>query len=301
MSRGRRVLKWIGIGLGGLVALVLVAAVILYFVGGARLNKRYDIAVAAVPVPTGAEVLARGQHIATAIGMCTSCHGEDLSGNVDFAIPGMLTIPTPNLTSGAGGVGGVYSDEEWVRAIRHGVGRDRRELMIMPSGSFSHLSADDLGALIAYLKSAPPVDNVLPERSIELPARLMAGAGMFPAAAAATIDHSAPPPPAPEIGVTAAYGAYLTRTCTECHGAELNGKPFGPPGQEVPSPNLTPGGELVGWSEEQFFHLMRTGITPTERRISDEMPWKAFGRMTDDELRAVWLYLQSLPALEQGG
>jgi hypothetical protein len=64
---------------------------------------------------------------------------------------------------------------------------------------------------------------------------------------------------------------------------------------------LTPGGELSGWTEAMFFTLMRTGVTPTCRHLSEDMPWKAFSQMSDDELRAVWLYLLSLPALAQGG
>jgi len=69
----------------------------------------------------------------------------------------------------------------------------------------------------------------------------------------------------------------------------------------VPSPNLTPGGELASWSEVDFFTAIRTGVTPSGHKLSEEMPWQNFGQMTDDELKAVWLYLQSLPALPQGG
>jgi mono/diheme cytochrome c family protein len=157
-----------------------------------------------------------------------------------------------------------------------------------------------LGAIIAYIKSLPPVDNELPERRIEFLGRLMDAAGMFPPSAVDQINHTAPHPTAPEPGVTATYGEYLTRTCTECHGANLNGAPFGPPGEEVPTPNLTPGGELASWSEEDFFTTMRTGMTPGGRQLDAEMPWMYFGQMSDEELRAVWLYLQSLPVLKQG-
>lgn len=300
MSRGRRFFRWIGIVLGSVIALVLVAAVILYVVGRARLNKRYDMAVAAVPVVSNADTLARGQHLATAISICASCHGENFGGMVSFAVPNLLTIPTPNLTSGAGGIGGLYSDADWVRAIRNGVARDGRALIVMPSSAFHFLDDADVGALIAYLKSLPPVDSDLPARRVEPLAYLMAGAGMFPPSAVDRIDHANTPPAAPEHGVTAAYGEYLTHTCTECHGAELNGAPFGPPGQEVPTPNLTPGGELMAWSQEQFLTLMRTGVTPTGRQLSTEMPWESFGQMSDEELQAVWLFLQSLPALPQG-
>ena len=65
-------------------------------------------------------------------------------------------------------------------------------------------------------------------------------------------------------------------------------------------PNLTTGGEVAFWSEEEFIATMRTGVTPGGHQLNEYMPWKYFGQMTDDELKAVWLYLQSLPALEQG-
>ena len=66
------------------------------------------------------------------------------------------------------------------------------------------------------------------------------------------------------------------------------------------APNLTRGGEMDGWSEEDFIATMRTGVTPSGHQLNDFMPWKYFGQMTDDELKAVWMYLQSLPALPQG-
>lgn len=131
--------------------------------------------------------------------------------------------------------------------------------------------------------------------------RLMNTVGMFPPNAVDQINHTGPRPVVPEPGVTVAYGEYLARNCTECHGANLNGAPFGPPGEEVPSPNLTPGGELASWSEEDFIKTLRTGVTPGDRQLNTDMPWPYFGRMTDDELKAVWTYLRSLPALKQGG
>jgi mono/diheme cytochrome c family protein len=295
----KKVLKWIGIIMGGLVGLLALVFVVLYFIGGAKVNKKYEVPVETISIPTDAAAVQRGEHLAT-IYICTRCHTENLGGDLSFVVPGMVSIPTPNLTSGPGGVGGFYTDTDWVRAIRHGVGHDGRALFIMPSKTFHYLSDEDLGALIAYLKSLPPVDNALPERRIEPLGRLMMAVGMFPPLPVEQIDHTSPPPVAPEPGVTGAYGEYLSRTCTECHGADLNGAPFGPPGQEVPTPNLTPGGELASWSEEDFITTMRTGVTPYGRQIDEEMPWKYFGQMSDEELRAVWLYLKSLPSLGQG-
>jgi mono/diheme cytochrome c family protein len=295
----RKPLKWVGIGLGGLIGLLAVAFVALLVIGGAQANKTYDIPVETISIPTDEAAIQRGEHLAT-IFICTDCHTQNLSGELSFEIPGMLTIPTPNLTSGAGGVGRFFTDEDWVRAIRHGVGHDGRALFVMPSNTFNYIGNEDLGALIAYLKSLPPVDNEMSERRIDSIGRVMMAAGMMPPLAVDRIDHSKPLPDAPEPGVTVEYGKYLSYTCTECHGANLNGAPFGPPGQEVPSPNLTPGGELASWSEEAFINTLRTGVTPGSYSLNEEMPWMSYGQMTDDELKALWLHLQSLPALEQG-
>jgi hypothetical protein len=86
-----------------------------------------------------------------------------------------------------------------------------------------------------------------------------------------------------------------------CHGTELNGRLISEGGPEkYLALNLTPGGEMKGWSEEDFITALRAGVTPSGHHLIKVMPWKYFGQMTDDELKAVWLYLQSLPALPQG-
>ncbi len=98
--------------------------------------------------------------------------------------------------------------------------------------------------------------------------------------------------------MTVEYGEYLVNAhgCRSCHGQQLNGAQPAEPGAPF-AHNLTRGGELVGWSEADFFATLRTGVTPTGRQLSDSMPWKGLGKMTDDELRAVWLFLNSLAPL----
>ena len=295
----KKVLKWFGIVLGGLIGILVIAAIALYLLGSAKFSKNYNVSASVIPVPTDDQSIQRGKHLAT-IFMCTGCHSEDFSGKEYFTIPGMLNIPTPNLTTGDGGVGGLYSVEDWSRAIRHGVAVDGRAIFIMMSRQYAHISDEDLCSLIAYLQSLPPIDNQLSQRRLEFLGLVMMGAGMMPPLAADQIDHSNTQVGSVEPGVTVDYGRYLTFTCTECHGENFNGAPFGPPGQEVITPNLTPGGELVAWSEQDFIDTMRTGVTPSGRTLSEDMPWKYFGQMTDDELKAVWMYLRSLPALPVG-
>ena len=78
---------------------------------------------------------------------------------------------------------------------------------------------------------------------------------------------------------------------------DLSGGPVpGAPPDVPPAPNLTPGGELRGWSDADIVKALREGVTPSGRQLNPFMPWKATAQMTDDELKAVILYVRSVPA-----
>jgi cytochrome c553 len=297
----KKVLKWIGIVLGGLMALLLVVAVVLYILGSTRINKTYHIQPEAIAIPTDAATIARGQHLVEAVTFCGECHGERLGGDVFEDEPMIATFYADNLTSGQGGVGATFSDADFVRAIRQGVDPQGRGLMIMHSDVYHNLSQQDLGAIIAYLKSVPPVDNELPEPKVYPFGKILVALGVFdsealPLIPAEKIDHSTSFVEMPAQGATAEYGGYLLSItlCHMCHGPELTG---GPPLEEgmLPGPNLTPGGELRAWSEADFIQTMRTGVNPNGHKLNpDFMPWKLYANMTDQELEAIWRYVQSL-------
>ncbi len=297
-----RILKWIGITLGGLSGLVALAAALLYTVSEARLRKTYDVTPVDIGISYDADVIARGEHLASSIVTCIGCHGPDLSGRaiVDDRVIGRVT--SSNLTPGEGGIGGAYSDEDWVRALRHGVRPDGTALLLMPSHEIAKLSAEDTAAIIAYVKTRPPVDNVPEEDRVGLLLRFLFLTGEFPLLPAELIDHTAPPPAAVEAGVTAEYGEYLAVVCGECHGANLNGGPIsGAPPGTAPAANLTPHESgLAGWTEEDFFQVLREGVGPDGALVDEFMPWIYFRNMEDDEIRALWLYLQTLEPLPTG-
>ena len=149
----KKALKWIGIGLGGLVGLLGVELVIVYAISGGRMNKTYAIELTEVDVLGDAETLAWGDHVTTIRG-CRDCHGQDLGGTVFLDDPAIGTLNAGNLTPGIGGIAH-YSDAELVRAIRHGVDETGQPLLFMPSNEFYVISDEDLGAMIAYLRSLP--------------------------------------------------------------------------------------------------------------------------------------------------
>jgi hypothetical protein len=105
---------------------------------------------------------------------------------------------------------------------------------------------------------------------------------------------------APTEGVTLEYGQYLVTTggCNDCHGSNLAGGPYPQPGVSMMVPDITPGGEPGSWTEAQFITAIRTGVKPDGHPLNPElMPWKQIGLSTDDELKAIWLYLKSVPAI----
>lgn len=275
----------------GILAVLLIAIGSTYFTVEGKLNQVYQIQSEILEIPTDPESIERGEHLVKVLAGCVDCHGEDLSGMLFFDDPLSGRIASKNLTSGKGGIGGTYSDADWVRAIRHGVGSDGKPLVEIPSNIFYNIGDDDLAAMVAYLKSIPPVDNELPADSIGPLTRIfiLLEPSLLPAQ---VIDHQAPRPPTPDQGVTVEYGRYLAVACTVCHGENLAGGLGAGSGL-----NLTSGGELASWSEADFLNTLRSGVTPTGRELDPTlMPWKRIGKLTDDELQAIWLYLKAIPS-----
>ena len=296
----KRVFKWIGIVLGSLVGLVLVAVGVLVMMGNARFNKTYDFPPSNLTIPTDAASIARGEHFA--VTLCEGCHGADLSGINNWFDGGPLgTIDSANLTSGEGGVGQTFTDEDFVRAIRHGIDPQGKPTFMPAVVSTAHLSDEDLADVIAYVKSVPPVDHVTYGKQLKPMAKIMLTLGMIGKLPVEEVSHdvhvTAVPP-----GVTVEYGAYLVNThdCHVCHGQNMNGNKFPDPTKKIITPNLTPSGDLSTWTEDSFLNTIKTGVTPHGHNLNpDLMPWKDFRNMTDDELKAIWAYLQSLPPMDQ--
>lgn len=294
-------IKSIGIIVGSLIGLLLIVMLGLYFKSKAQFNKTYDVQVQSIAIATDAETIERGKHLAEFL--CAECHGDNFGGTPNWlSIPNIATIAPPNLTSGEGSVTVNFADEDWIRVLRHGVKTNGKSIFVMPSETFQYLSDEDLGAIIAYLKTAPPVnsDNDPSKGSYQFSflGNVAYGAGAFGnLIIASKIDHDNLPSSFPEAGVSVEYGEYLVNIngCTACHGAQLSGAT--PPDPEsVLAPNLTPAGELGNWTETEFLETMRTGLVPSGRRlIPNFMPWPYKGKMTDDELKAIFLFLQSLP------
>ncbi|MFK7848644.1 MAG: c-type cytochrome [Rhodothermales bacterium] len=285
----KKILKWIGLVVGGLIVFLAVVVLFLSSKGQKVLDQQHEISAALLSeVRTDSARIARGRHIAMTTG-CFDCHGEQLEGRVFVDAPPFL-VPAGNLTSGAGGTGSSYTIEDWDRAIRYGVTPSGKSVVIMPSKTYHNLSDEDAESLISFLMAQPAVDNVLPEREFRLLGRLLTGAGAFDPTE--SVHLTANRKTKPEEGPTAEYGAYVASlTCTYCHGEDLRGGPPIDPGSPVPV-DLVPSG---AWSFDDFSSTLRTGVTPYGKEMNpDHMPWTFTKNMTNDELLALYAHLQEI-------
>ena len=294
----KRVFKFLGYALGVVLLLLVIAVGSVYALSGSKLKRSYQVAVKPVTIPTDEASILRGRHIANTRG-CVDCHGKDFAGNKVIDDPAIGLMYGANLTGGRGSITQTFNNDDWVRAIRHGVAKDGHPLVLMPSIEYAHFSDDDLGALIAYMKTLPAVDRDRIPISVGPVARALILAGEIKLAAE-HIDHGGLVPPTVVPGVTPEYGHYLAAGCMGCHGEQLAGGkiPGGPPDWPR-SRNLTPAGALAKWNEADFIHTLQTGSSPDGTKLSPVMPI-AFGQMNDTELKALWAYLKTLPSVADG-
>lgn len=291
----RRILKWVGLGLAALLILTLVFILYTFVNTTVRMNRVYDFPAQAVSIPNDPASVANGRRIY--LSHCSGCHLPDLGGRVIFEDPAIGRMVASNLTRGQGSAVGGNTDEEWVLAIRHGIDTDRKTLLVMPSQYYYHFTDQDLGDLIAFLKSAPPVDRNLGGSSTTFMGTLMSGLGLFGKIFPAEhIPHQAPRPAPVAEAVSAEYGEYvISHTgCADCHGEDLRGG-RSPDPSALPAPNITQSGRLAAYDDAAFLTVMRSGLTPDKRALdAGQMPWPEFQLLTDTELQAAYLYLASL-------
>ncbi len=283
--------KWPGVVLAGLLTLIfallsIAAANGLYQFYAPRGSPVTELKVAGTP-----DQIARGEHLASSL--CASCHsvndqlplsgGRDVGASSPVPLGSFVSI---NLTP-AGPLKD-WSDGEILRVLREGVDRDGHSLMVMSSNGLRYLSEEDKQAIIAYLRSQPPVVNAIPNPPDQpnLLAAVMTGAGLLKAEPPLAGAVTAPPKAA-----TSDYGKYFVgfEDCRLCHGEDLMGGT---------NPNFRKGPSLrvvLGWTQDQFVATLRTGKDPGGHMLSDAMPWRDIGRLDDIELGAVYAYLKSLP------
>ena len=276
----RRALRWTGYVGGGLIALIAVAAAYVW----AASNQELDERIQAKPerlVPMRQASLEHGQHLILTRG-CAECHGTSLQGARFLDDPKIATIYATNLTR----VARTASDQELARAIRQGIGRDGRPLLVMPSESYSALTDAEVSALIKAIRVMPAGGSPTPPPRVGPLGRIGIVNGKLKTAPALVAEYRQAP--LPDLGARFAGGRHIAVTvCTGCHGSTLSGKE---PAPGTIAPDLTMAG---AYDLPAFTRLMRTGLPPSGRELKmmTGVSRKAFRHFTDEEIAALHAYL----------
>lgn len=305
--------------IGGLLAVVIITFTA--FVAS-RQNLKFDT----TPFPdiaasTDSAIIERGRYIVRDLAPCASCHagpnqrtasmaGEDvpLVGGYVFEIP-PGKFYTRNLTPDNETGLGQVPDKAIARALRYGVGHDGRALL--PFMEMQGLSDDDLQAVVSYLRVQPAVRNEVPPHFYNTLGKVVKATAL-----AKPVGPSSTPPARAPRGVSVEAGKYITESvslCWACHTqrSEMTGALIGPrfagttnfteaddPEHSWSPPNITSDpetGRLGRMSEDQFVARFRQGrLLP-----KSPMPWQSFARMSEDDLRSVYRYLKSVPAVKR--
>jgi mono/diheme cytochrome c family protein len=279
------------------------------------------------PIPRTPERLARGKYLVEGVLQCWACHSEvDFTKrpfqvkagkkgggfvfpNVELGLPEANRIVAPNISPDLDFGAGKWKDADFVRALRQGIGHDGRTLFpLMPYPFFRSLSDEDLASTIVYVRSIPAVHIEHPKRV--LTDDIMKTLQPFP---------PAPPVADPDKSDHVAYGKYLVNAghCEGCHtpldehfnpipgmtlagGVEMTGY-WGPDPKKtisVATLNLTPDPSGIGYFDEKMFvDAIRTG-TVKARPLATIMPWSVFRNLNDDDLKAIFAYLRTLPPVQ---
>jgi mono/diheme cytochrome c family protein len=289
---------------------------------GARQNLRFDnTPYPEVAASKDSSVIERGRYIVRNVGPCAGCHGDPkqrtafangadvpLVGGFAFDIP-PGSFYTRNLTPDAETGLGNISDKAIARALRFGVGHDGRALL--PFMEMQGLADDDLRAVVSYLRSQPPVRNPVPPHRFNFLGKIVKATAL-----SKPVGPSSTPLAQAPHGASVETGRYLVESvalCWACHTerSQMTGALTGPrfggtkgftesddPSRSWSPPNITSDpetGRLGKMNEDQFVARFRQGrVLP-----GSPMPWQAFSRMNEEDLRAIYQYLKSVPAVKR--
>jgi cytochrome c553 len=165
----------------------------------------------------------------------------------------------------------------------------------MPSTDYKGLSDEDVSKLVAFIRNSNPQNSNLPAIKIGLLARFLYFFGKMPnLISAEQIEQNITHPEKVTKEISIEYGKYVAATCTGCHKNNMTGGPIeGAPPSWPEAPNITKNG-LSNYNEKTFIEAIRTGKKTDGSEIRFPMPWQSLSKLTDVELKSVWLYLQSL-------
>lgn len=306
--------------LAAVAGVALLLALLVVGVAQTRWDRTFEAPFPEIASTDDPDVIEHGRYLVYGPMHCAYCHtpksewpaidaGETppLRGGYAIDIP-PGRFHTPNLTPDPETGIGRRTDAELARVLRNGVRHDGRAAV--PFMEYQDASDEDLVAVISFLRSQEPVRNEVPDHELRFLGKLVLATVLGPAG-----PNAAPPARAPAVAPTVERGAYVARTlaqCLSCHTErrQSDGAFVGPefaggglfehaedPEVQIVSPNITfapESGVVAGWTEDDFVQRFHSGVGLT----GSPMPWGAFQRMAEEDLRAVYRFLASLEPVE---
>jgi len=273
----------------------------------------FAMAAAACGHAAAQSAVERGSYLVNTIMTCANCHspkgppaavaGKDYSGGLRFNEP-PFDVTAPNITPDKETGIGAWSDAELKKFLATGIKPDGvKAAPIMPYEFYTVLTARDLDALVAYLKSVPPVRREMP-----LPEYRRASKPETPTYTGAPMTDA-------DMTDKLSRGRYLLSIshCLECHTPEgpsaehdfagstgKGGRTFKGPWGESKSVNITshPVSGLGQWSDDEIKRAIPQGIARDGRKLKPPMAYPAYATMTAQDLDAVVAFVRTIPPLE---
>lgn len=316
-----------------LIALIVLATIGFFIFVQATWDKKYDWPGPNLKTSTDSTIIAHGKYLVNGPAHCVSCHvagfpemvasdaGENiaLEGGLKFPMGPLGSIYSQNLTSDKTTGLGRYSDEQIFRMMRHGIRPDNESSipLLMP---FWEMADDDMVAIVSYLRTLAPVSHKIPDNEWTF----IGKAARSLASTFKPIENPGAPAKAPAMLPTIERGEYLARyvaNCVGCHterdlmtyeaiGPEFaGGMEFEPwnelhrylkvdSGTWIRTPNITPdpNSALSKFkTPEEFIKRFREG----RKIIFSPMDWGPFSRMSDEDITALWMFLNSLKPVKK--
>jgi cytochrome c553 len=279
----KKLLKWTGIVIAGLSTTLLLILAYAYFASERELHRTFSAAdTGTLVVPTDPAAISAGRRIATLSG-CMHCHGDKLTGGLVDDIPNLVRLVAPNISV----LLPKYADTQLATLLRKGVKPDGHSVLFMPSEMYRHLGDEDLGRLIAYLRTVPATSEGVQEKTqVRIIARVLLAKGDFQTEAHA-IQTLPPASNSFDANDPVSHGRHLAMSfCSECHGQNLEGfEPINAPPLSV----------VKGYSDQDFARLLHDGIAPGGRTLKLMGPTSQvrFSSFSPGEVAALYAFLQS--------
>jgi hypothetical protein len=310
------------------ISITAIIAAFIFFFSFSCSNEPKATTEAAKPNADSLKRVERGSYLAHHVAGCMDCHskhewtkfsgpmvagtegmgGEAFDHKLIDGIPGVVYARniTPDPETGIGN----WTDEDIIKAMTRGLSKNGDTLFpLMPYAHFNAMAKEDVLSVVAFLHTLKPIKNAVPKRQLMIPASLA-----YPPNLKSSVDSNTIPPASNAV----AYGGYIVNlcACVDCHTPMIKGQydfahafsgglTFHAPTFTVNTANITPDSAtgIGAWNEERFLNKFipyrrEENYNHEAGKQNTYMPLSFYAGMQDDDLKAIYAFLRTLPPIK---